>query len=104
MFGVAVHVEGAEGLEGFFVIVHAFGAIAVGGGGGGVDEADIIFVGPGGEGFGVFVVILDEVATIFFGSVGAGAEVEDGGDVVEEVGAFGDEFDAGIGFHVVVEL
>lgn len=59
VFGVTVHVEGAEFVEIWVFVGHAVGAVAVGGGGGGVEEAGVIIDGPVSEGFGVFVVIFD---------------------------------------------
>ena len=95
--GVAVDVEG---LFVFGDFLEDFGQ-AVGGGGGGVDEGDLVVGGEGEEGFGVVEVVVHHVAAVVFEGVGAGSLVEDGGDLgVVEV-AFEDGFDEVELVHVV---
>ena len=101
VLGHAIHVEGAEGVEGGFVVAVALGAVAVGGGGGGVDEAGAGFEGGDAEGFGVAGVVGDQEVGVGFGGGGAGAEVVDAGDVAEE--ALGDEGGEGVALDVVGE-
>ena len=102
VLGVSVHVEGAKFVEVGFLVIHALGAISVGGGGGCVDEACLGVEGVLGEFVSKGEVVFYQIGGVGFGGTGAGTEVED-----EAVGVFVGAFDAGqkfVGFEVVVEL
>ena len=103
VLGVAVGIEGAQGLEMIGSIIHPLRTVAVGGGGAGVDESYAALQRPLGEAFGVAKVILHQVAGVGLGGGGACPEVEDGADAPECIGILLKEIEECVGLHVVSE-
>ena len=103
VLGVPVSIERTQGFEMIGSIVHSLCAVAVGGGGAGVDESDAALQRPLGEALGVAEVVLHQVAGIGLGGRGACPEVEDGADSPKRIGILLEEIEECVGLHVVGE-
>ena len=76
VLGIPVHVQRTQRVQLGIIVLHAGRAVAIGGGGGGVNKPRLIRQRPGGEVLGEFVIVADEITRVFFRGGRASAQMQ----------------------------